>query len=357
MHTDAKKARFLLEDGTSFSGVSPVKTTGASGGVIVNNSNVGFQEIMTDPANAGRIIIFTSPHAGNYGAAEKFSESSKCHALAAAVKCLSPFASNWQSEKTFGEFLDENGTACIEEIDTRQAARRIYEEGEMNGAITSADASGGFSPASIRPARISDVSVKKIRVINQNSPSPPIGILDFGVKNSLLAQLEQNGAKIILFPFDASADEILREKPGGLIISSGPEDEEQIAAAADTAGRLRGRMPMLGISSGCAALALCLGGKIKKLKSGHRGINYPVIPPGSGKGGITAQNHRLLIDEASRIEKAALTLINPDDGTAEAFESMDYKISGIHYEPEPPFRGGTHPDLKKFLLRAGENHA
>ncbi len=357
MHTDLKKARLLLEDGTSFTGVSPVKTSEASGGVIVNNSNVGFQEIMTDPANAGKIIIFTSPHVGNYGAAEEFSESSKCRAQAAAVKCLSPFASNRQSEKTFGEFLDENKAACIEGLDTRQAARRIYEKGEMNGLITTKDKHVGLLPASFRPARISDVSVKEIRLINKNSRSAAIGILDFGVKNSLLAQLEQNGVKIILFPFIASAGEILREKPAGLVISSGPEDEEQIAAVADTAGRLRGRVPMLGISSGCAALGLCLGGKIKKLKSGHRGINYPVIPPGSRKGRITAQNHRLVIDGASAMEKAAVTLINPDDGTAEAFESADFKISGIHYEPEPPFMGGTHPDLKKLLEQAGQNHA
>lgn len=357
MRSDKKKARLILEAGTILHGVSRGKIPEASGEVVANSSAVGYQEIITDPANAGKIIIFTSPHIGNYGAADKFNESSGCHARAIAVKSLSPFASNWQAESTLGEFLDRNGVPCIEGGDTRKAARLIHEKGEMRGLITTDNKRDKLPAGCIPPSGTSDVSVKQVSILNRRKNLLKIGVLDLGVKNSLLAQLEQNGVQIILFPFDSPAGEISGMKVGGLIISGGPEDEKRIAAAADTAGRLRGKMPLLGISSGCIALGLSLGGRARKLLSGHRGMNYPVKPPCSSKGSITAQNHRLVIDENSKLKKTDITLINLHDGTVEALESGSFAISGIQFEPNPPRRGETHAAVKKFLEHAGESGA
>ena len=71
------KGLLLLGDGTLFEGVSIGVSGERIGRVVLNTSVVGYQEMMTDPANAGAILILTYPLIGNYGTAKRFNESKK----------------------------------------------------------------------------------------------------------------------------------------------------------------------------------------------------------------------------------------------------------------------------------------
>ncbi len=92
------KAVLMLEDGKSFNGKAmPGAGPEVIGEVSFNTAVVGYQEMLTDPSNAGKILAFTYPLIGNYGTAPKFNESKKIWAAAAVIKEKTRIYSNWQA--------------------------------------------------------------------------------------------------------------------------------------------------------------------------------------------------------------------------------------------------------------------
>ncbi|MEP6787552.1 MAG: carbamoyl-phosphate synthase domain-containing protein, partial [Acidobacteriota bacterium] len=61
------KAILVLEDGSTFNGVSFGAEGEAFGEMVFNTSMSGYQEILTDPSYAGQIVCMTYPLIGNYG--------------------------------------------------------------------------------------------------------------------------------------------------------------------------------------------------------------------------------------------------------------------------------------------------
>src|SRR3712207_7408783 len=61
------KGRLILEDGSTFVGKVFGYLEEGVGEVIFNTSMSGYQEILTDPSNYGKVVVFTYPLIGNYG--------------------------------------------------------------------------------------------------------------------------------------------------------------------------------------------------------------------------------------------------------------------------------------------------
>ena len=68
---NAQKAWLLLEDGTVYEGYGLGSDKDAIGELVFNTNVVGFQEILTDPANDNNIIVETFTLTGNYGVNHK----------------------------------------------------------------------------------------------------------------------------------------------------------------------------------------------------------------------------------------------------------------------------------------------
>ncbi|MBU2257495.1 MAG: carbamoyl phosphate synthase small subunit, partial [Candidatus Omnitrophica bacterium] len=92
------KAILMLEDGHSFNGEAFGQAGESIGEVIFNTAVVGYQEMLTDPANAGKILVMTYPLIGNYGCAPKFNESKKIWVSGLVIKEKSRIFSNWQAK-------------------------------------------------------------------------------------------------------------------------------------------------------------------------------------------------------------------------------------------------------------------
>ena len=358
------KAKLVLEDGSSFEGISIGVAGERIGEVVLNTAVVGYQEIMTDPANAGKILVLTYPLTGNYGVAKKFYQSKKSWVEALVMKEKSKTCSNWQAEDTFDNFLKKEGCAAISEVDTRTLAVKIRDDGEMRGIVSSKETDEHKLLRKLKSNKsnreknfIRNISVEKITKIKSNSKGPNIAVIDIGMLNGFIKQLKSLGCNIILLPYHTGAKEILKLDPDGLIISNGPENDVAFPGIAEVTQKILGKIPLLGISAGHEIIALALGGRLKKLKIGHRGVNYPVKPPSSYKGEITVQNHSFVVGENSLNSRKdiKITLRNVNDNTIEEMESKSLKFISTQYYPVSPGFDEVNEVFVKFLGTIDKN--
>lgn len=348
------KAVLALENGSIYEGKSVGVEGERAGWVTFFTGVVGYQEVMTSPANAGRIVVMTYPLIGNYGVAKKFMESGRCWIEGMLIKEKTRITSNWQAEGDFDDFLKEKKVLAIEGVDTRTVMVELRESGEQFGIVSTRD----FNSKSLKRKieRTKDKGLDVIKKISAKSVARSAGrglvvaVIDIGVTNSLTNQLDTLGCKVVLLPYNTGYDEILKLSPKGLIISDGPEMDKGLFVVADTVKRLLGKIPIFGVATGCQVLALALGAGIERMRVGHHGVNYPVLRPNSLKGEITVQNHSYVIDEASlKGNDVEVTWRNINDKTIEGIQSKRLRAFGTQFYPASPGLGEVNPVLEEFI--------
>ena len=350
------KAMLVLEDGSAFEGVSFGVEGERIGEVAMNTAVVGYQEMMTDPANAGKILVLTYPLIGNYGVAKKFNESDKCWIAGLAIKEPSRIYSNWQAEGSFDDFVKKEDVVTISDIDTRTLAVTIRDKGEMLGIISTGSAKKSELLAKIKEYK-KTAKIDFIRKISTKKPNEirgsgsKVAVIDLGMTNSFVKQLKALDCNITLLPHDTDAASILSKSYNGVIISNGPENDEALRGIAHTVKALLGKIPILGISTGHEVIAMALGGKLERMSLGHRGVNYPVKPDDSFKGDITVQNHTYAVNNDSmRSHKdVKITLRNVNDKSIEEMESKTLKFISTQYYPTSPGFDEVNNVFRRFL--------
>ncbi len=352
------KAILQLNDGAVFEGESFGSSGEIIGELILNTAVVGYQEMLTDPANAGKILVFTYPLIGNYGVAPKFNESKGVWACGVVFKEKSRIYSNWQAKAGFEEFVKDNDLVGISGVDTRTLAVHLRDKGPLWGIISTHQSSRqellnkieAFrkkAPVSILPK----ISVSKPTHLKSSvKRSTTLAVLDLGMTNSIIRQLQTMGFSLVLLPFNTPAQDILRLKADGLIISDGPEEDAGLDDVAVNIKPLIGKMPILGIATGHQVLARALGCRITKMKLGHRGVNYPVYSPPDYKGEITVQNHGCVVDSDSfiKMKNVKITAHNLNDRTIEEIESKKFRFLGAQYCPASPGFDEVNSVFKRF---------
>jgi len=352
------KAILMLKDGRSFSGESITNLkTERIGEVFINTAVVGYQEMMTDPANAGKILVLTYPLIGNYGVAPKFNESKKAWVSGLVIKEKTNIFSNWQAKHSLEDFIKEQNLLAISEVDTRSLAVHLRQKGQMTGIISTNCFDHKELLAKINAfekekakSLLAEISVKKVTHTGK-AKGKRVAILDIGITKSITKQLETLGLSLTILPYNASWQEIIKLKPNGLIISNGPEEDPDLAVVAETVKKLIGRIPILGISTGHQVLGRALGAQVVKMKLGHHGVNYPTHNPPSYKGEITVQNHSWVIDadSLSKIKNVKITGYNLNDRTVEEMESKKLKVLGVQYYPSSPGFDEVNQSFYKFM--------
>jgi len=349
------RALLLLEDGTVFRGYAFAGHGRALGEVVFNTSMTGYQEVLTDPSYKGQIVAMTYPLTGTYGINDEDMESSAIHVEGFIVKEYQEFASNWRSNRTLADFLNEYDKIGIEGIDTRALTRHIRVVGAMRGIIATDTDDVSKLQEEVRAFPgldgidlVQNVTCPKpYRWLNGPLPNtlPPawsedrlgfrVAALDCGIKYNILRRLEETGCQVMVFPAHASADEILAARPDGIFLSNGPGDPAAVHYVIDTVRKLLGRKPIFGICLGHQILGLALGGETFKLKFGHRGANQPVKDITTGKVEITSQNHGFCVDPKT-LEHVSVrqTHINLNDNTSEGMEHLELPAFSVQYHPE-----------------------
>ena len=128
-------ALLVLEDGSVFRGRSLGVSGSTVGEVVFNTAMTGYQEILTDPSYRRQIVTLTYPQIGNTGINPEDFESDQVWAAGLVIRQTPKLQSNWRSRQTLSEFLVEQKTVAIADIDTRRLTRLIREKGAMAGCI------------------------------------------------------------------------------------------------------------------------------------------------------------------------------------------------------------------------------
>ncbi|MGA2026666.1 MAG: glutamine-hydrolyzing carbamoyl-phosphate synthase small subunit, partial [Syntrophobacteraceae bacterium] len=348
------KAILLLEDGTVFRGYTFCGHGRTLGEVVFNTSMTGYQEVLTDPSYKGQIVAMTYPLTGTYGINPEDMESAAIHVEAFIVKEYQDFASNWRSNRSLADFLDEHGKIGIEGIDTRALTRHIRVGGAMRGIIaTDTDnlrelmdqvlAYPGLNGIDLvqnvtcqKPYRWRDGEKHEIASPQwlPNVAGLRVAALDCGIKYNILRKLENAGCQVLVFPAHAGAAEILSCDPDGIFLSNGPGDPAAVHYVIETVRDLFGKKPIFGICLGHQMMGLALGGSTFKLKFGHRGANQPVKDLTTGRIEITSQNHGYCVDPDSLSHlPVRLTHINLNDNTLEGMEHLEIPAFCVQYHP------------------------
>jgi carbamoyl-phosphate synthase small subunit len=157
-------------------------------------------------------------------------------------------------------------------------------------------------------------------------------------------------------PCTVTAENILEEKPDGVLLSPGPGDPKRLGYAVACVKGLLGKVPVFGICLGNQLLAAALGGDTFKLKFGHRGGNHPVKDLRTGRVTITSQNHGYAVDADSLEGSGAkVSRINLNDDTVEGLECDDLRAFSIQYHAEAsPGPLDSRPIFEQFVGRLRE---
>lgn len=339
-----KKAKIVFEDGRIFTGLSFGADGERDGEVVFNTSLSGYQEILTDPSYKGQIVTMTYPLIGNYGVNPEDCESRKPFVEGFIVKENSRIASNWRSKQTLEEYLKENGIMGIEGVDTRAITRHIRLQGAMKAVISTADTDdktlikkAKASPGLVGRDLVKEVTCDKEYIWQGSSGGKKLSVvvLDCGVKYNILRILDSLGCKVTVVPAGASAEDILKKKPHGIMLSNGPGDPAAVPYVVDTVKGLLGKLPIFGICLGQQMLGQALGGKTYKLKFGHHGGNQPVKDLKTDKIAITVQNHGFCVDiDTLEKDDIEITHMNLNDNTLEGIRHRKLPAFSVQFHPE-----------------------
>jgi carbamoyl-phosphate synthase small subunit len=353
----------VLEDGTVYEGQGIGATGTVSGEVVFNTGMTGYQEILTDPSYCGQIVVMTYPLIGNYGInAKDFQSSSpKVRGFVAREWCAEP--SHWQATGGIEDYLWAEGIAGLAGIDTRALTRRLREHGTLRGVVATGEAAkrtteelaalaGGVAMTGL----VEEVTTHKpYRIFGTG---PRVTVVDLGIKQSILKYLIACDFDITVVPADWDAEQIMRTRPDGVLLSNGPGDPRELTSIIETVGELLGVRPMFGICLGHQVLGLALGGDSFKLSYGHRGANHPVKDLRNDRVYITSQNHGYAVDEASLDpEQVEITHRNLHDDTVEGLQHKHLPVLSVQFHPEaaPGPRDSRHlfRQLQLFMAPDG----
>ncbi|WP_433874049.1 glutamine-hydrolyzing carbamoyl-phosphate synthase small subunit [Sinomonas atrocyanea] len=353
-------AVLVLEDGKMFRGHSYGAVGTSLGEAVFATGMTGYQETITDPSYARQIVVQTAPHIGNTGVNGEDAESRRIWVAGYVVRDPARRPSNWRSERSLDEELEDQGIVGIQGVDTRAITRHLREHKTMRAGIFSGEAAQRsdrellddvLGSAPMEGSRLAEeVSIDEAYVVEpadrgwDGDPRFTIAAIDLGIKSMTPHRFAERGVRVHVLPATATIEDLRAINPDGVFMSNGPGDP---ATADAQVGLLRSvldeKMPYFGICFGNQILGRALGFGTYKLRYGHRGINQPVMDRRTGKVEITSQNHGFAVDAPldgatvapeERFGRVEVSHISLNDQVVEGLACLDIPAFSVQYHPE-----------------------
>lgn len=343
---DLGPALLALEDGSVFPGVAFGAAAASGGDLVVNTSQTGYQEVCTDPSYAGQVVVMTYPLIGNYGRLVDDDQSIRPWLRALVV--ANATAAVLDGARQLAALLRDHAIPAIAGVDTRALARHLRTHGSLRGIVMApgeVDLEAARAAARAVPrwedqdfvGQVSPPTVTEYPALDGTTGGPRIGIVDLGLKSNIVRAMRHRGASVRVFPYDASAGDVLASDVDGLILSPGPGDPARLQAQVDLARAIidDGR-PLLGICLGHQIVARAAGADTRRLRFGHHGANHPVQDLDLGLVQVTAQNHEVQVigDSLPAVSGFRVSQVNLNDRSVEGLRHREQPIETVQYHPE-----------------------
>ncbi|MRH42192.1 glutamine-hydrolyzing carbamoyl-phosphate synthase small subunit [Aquibacillus halophilus] len=355
-----EKRQLVLEDGTTFIGTAFGSKEASIGEVVFNTGMTGYQEILSDPSYCGQIVTMTYPLIGNYGINRDDFETitPSIHGLIVKEVCNHP--SNFRNEESLDSYLTANNIPGIAGIDTRKLTKIIRKHGTMKAMFTSVEQSPEEAVLTIEQTPIMLDQVQKVSTVKPYvvpGRGHRIVLVDFGMKHGILRELTKRNCHVTVVPYHYSAENILRLKPDGVMLTNGPGNPKSVPEAIEMITSIIEKVPVFGICLGHQLLALACGADTEKMKFGHRGSNHPVKDLLLNKTYMTSQNHSYAVRLDSLTNtNLELTQIALNDNTVEGIQHSLFPAFSVQYHPESsPGPEDTNHLFDDFLTKVKNN--
>ncbi|MDO4912242.1 MAG: carbamoyl phosphate synthase small subunit [Lactobacillus sp.] len=328
------KKYLIVEDGTFYQGKAIGSPIIATGELAFFTGNYGFQEALTDPTNAGKILVFTTPVVGGTGINAMDYESINPVVKGVIFNDLISNVTGISDFHDLEQFLTEKQIPGICDVDTRALVKRYKRSKDLKVSLMDTNDEHAFDQikALVLPKN------KSANISTKNAYAAPnvghaIAVIDLGLKHSLLRSLSLRKANITVLPYNAQAEDLDNLRPKAIVISNGPGSVSELPASLyEIIDKYYGKLPILGIGLGFLALAEFLKFERAELPHPFNGVNFPVIE----------QNSKWLFQSSMNIDE----LVYPDSIKS----GMDRLFFDIHTDLVCGFQ-----DNKNLLLAAAFN--
>ena len=353
-----KNACLVFENGEIMKGYGYGATGLSVAELCFNTSMFGYQEVISDPSYADQIILFTFPHIGNVGVNPDDNEAEKTFARGVITHLKPNTPSNWRKTDSLNNWLVQKNIIGLYGLDTRELTLRLRDKGVINVVICHQEncefdyqkminLSKGWSGLEGLDLAIKVTCNETYKWKQGHWLSPgkyknskinkKIVAIDFGIKRNILRSLSDLGCEIKVVPATTSFKEIIEYNPSGIFLSNGPGDPKAtgkyiIPVLKEIIEKTE--LPIFGICLGHQILALALGGKTIKMKTGHHGANHPVQDLKTGKVEITSMNHGFTVDSLTLPKNVNETHISLFDKSNCGIALKNKKVFSVQYHPE-----------------------
>jgi anthranilate synthase component 2 len=181
---------------------------------------------------------------------------------------------------------------------------------------------------------------------------------------NLVQYLGELGADVEVFRNDAaSVDELLAQRPAGIVISPGPGQPADAGISVEAVRACAQReLPLLGVCLGHQAIGVAFGGRIVRARSIMHGKVSSIEHDAQGvfrglPSPIQATRyHSLVIADDSVPDVLAITA-RSCDGEVMGLRHRERPIEGVQFHPESILTEVGKPLLKSFLARCASGPA
>jgi len=180
-------------------------------------------------------------------------------------------------------------------------------------------------------------------------------VVDFGGQYTQLIarRVREVGVYSEILPFDASAEEIERFAPTGIILGGGPESVGEAGSPQISDALIEQGVPLLGICYGMQALAAKFGGVVAP--STHREYGYAEVNLTSGDPLLSGLGAALKVwmshgDRVERLPKGFAPIGSSGNSPYAAMANVERKIYGLQFHPEVTHTEHGLDILRRFVL-------
>ena len=183
----------------------------------------------------------------------------------------------------------------------------------------------------------------------------PVLVVDYGAQYAQLIARRVREARVYseIVPHTMSAEDILARRPKAIVLSGGPQSVYAPGAPQLDEGIFGSDVPVFGICYGFQAMAVALGGDVRRTGVSEFGrTQVRISESGTLLAGIEPE-HRVWMSHGDAVAAApeGFTVLASTDATpVAAFESVSRRYAGVQWHPEVLHSEHGQRVLERFLV-------